>query len=151
MNEAPIASPAATRGQLDTSAHNPTHQAYQILHWGFVALPVIAGLDKFLHLLANWDQYLSPTFAHVSPFSAHSTMLAVGVVEMAAGLIVALKPRIGAYVVAAWLVGVIVNLVLLGSGLDIALRDFGLFLGALALARLSSVYDGPGMLRHKAA
>ena len=120
---------------------NPTYQAYQILHWGFVAAPVIAGADKFLHLLTNWDAYLAPALAKLSPLGTHGTMLVVGVIEMVAGLLVALKPRIGAYVVAAWLVGIIVNLVLLGSGYDIALRDFGLFLGALALGRLSEVYD----------
>ena len=117
------------------------HQAYQILHWGFVAAPVIAGADKFLGLLTNWDRYLAAPFAHLSPMSTHATMLAVGVVEMVAGLVVAVRPRIGAYVVAAWLVGIIVNLVLVGGYLDVALRDFGLFLGALALGRLSETFD----------
>jgi hypothetical protein len=121
--------------------HNPTYQAYQILHWAFVAAPVIAGADKFLHLLANWDAYLAPAIARLSPLGAHRTMLAVGVIEIVAGLIVALKPRVGAYVVAAWLAGIIGNLLLLGHGYDIALRDFGLFLAALALGRLSDVYD----------
>jgi hypothetical protein len=121
--------------------HDPAHQAYQILHWGFVAAPAIAGADKFVGLLTNWDRYLSPTFARLSPLSAHNTMLAVGVIEVVAGLIVALRPRIGAYIVAAWLVGIIVNLLLAGGYYDIALRDFGLFLGAMALGRLSAVYD----------
>jgi hypothetical protein len=127
--------------QSQTDVHHPTYQAYQILHWGFVAAPVIAGADKFLHLLTNWDTYLAPALAKISPLSTHGTMLAVGVIEIVAGLLVALKPRIGAYVVAAWLVGIIVNLLLLGHGYDIALRDFGLFLGALALGRLSETYD----------
>jgi hypothetical protein len=117
--------------------HDPTYQAFQILHWGFVAAPVIAGVDKFFGLLTNWDAYLSPTFASLSPLSPHSTMMTVGVVEMAAGLLVAVKPRIGAYVVAAWLAGIILNLLLLGHGYDVALRDFGLCLAALALGRLS--------------
>lgn len=121
--------------------HAPRYQAFQLLHWGFVAAPVIAGADKFFDFLAKWDAYLSPTFASLSPLSAHGTMLVVGVVEMIAGLLVALKPRIGAYVVAAWLAGIIVNLLLLGHGYDIALRDLGLFLGALALGRLSETYD----------
>lgn len=131
----------ASSSRSEADMHNPTYQAYQILHWGFVAAPVIAGADKFLHLLANWDSYLAPALAKISPLSVHGTMLVVGVVEIVAGLLVALKPRVGAYVVAAWLVGIILDLLLLGRGYDIALRDFGLCLGALALGRLSDVYD----------
>ena len=122
-------------------AHGPLYQAFQVLHWGFVAAPVIAGLDKFFHLLTNWDRYLAPPIANLLPIGAHDFMLVVGVIEMAAGLVVALKPRIGAYVVAAWLVGIIVNLLLAGGYYDIALRDFGLCLGAIALGRLSAVFD----------
>jgi len=117
------------------------YQAYQILHWGFAALPIIAGLDKFTHFLVNWDQYLAPWVARLVPLTVHSMMLIVGVVEIAAGLLVAIKPRIGAYVVCAWLIGIVVNLVTFPGFLDIALRDFGLALGALALGRLSRVYD----------
>ena len=117
--------------------HDPTYQAFQLLHWGFVAAPVIAGADKFFGLLTNWDAYLSPAFATLSPMSPHATMMSVGVVEMTAGLLVAVKPRIGAYVVAAWLAGIMLNLVLLGHSYDIALRDLGLCLAALALGRLS--------------
>jgi hypothetical protein len=127
--------------RLEADTHNPAWQAFQILHWGFVAAPVIAGGDKFLHLLTDWDKYLAPAFARLSPVSAHTTMLAVGVIEIVAGLVVALRPRLGAYVVAAWLAGIIVNLLVLGAYFDIALRDFGLLLGALALGRLSEVYD----------
>lgn len=111
-----------------------------------MAAPVIAGADKFLHLLTNWDQYLAPALGRLSPFGAHGTMLVVGVVEIVAGLVVALKPRLGAYVVAAWLVGIILDLLILGSFFDVALRDFGLFLAALALGRLSEVYDGGPLL-----
>jgi hypothetical protein len=123
------------------TAQDPTFQAFVILHVAFVAAPVIAGIDKFAHLLANWDKYLSPAFAQLSPFSPHVTMQVVGVVEIVAGLIVALRPRVGAYIVALWLVGIMVDLVLAGGYLDVALRDLGLFLGALALARLSDRYD----------
>jgi hypothetical protein len=137
-----------TELHVKADAKSPTYQAYQILHWGFVAAPVLAGADKFVHVLTNWDQYLAPALARLSPLSAHATMLVVGVIEIAAGLIVALKPRIGAYVVAAWLVGIILDLLLLGAFFDIALRDFGLFLGALALGRLSEVYDGAPLLKH---
>jgi len=123
--------------------HEPSYQAFQILHWAFVAAPFIAGLDKFFNMLTNWERYLSPTFAKLSPFSPVGTMVCVGVVEMVAAVLVAIRPRIGAYVVAAWLVGIMLNLVLLGHGYDIALRDLGLFLGALALGRLSLLHDQP--------
>jgi hypothetical protein len=122
-------------------AAEPARQAYHILHWGFVAAPTIAGLDKFAHLLTNWDQYLAGTVERMLPMSGHTFMLLVGVVEILAGLLVAVKPRIGAYVVAAWLFGIIVNLLLAGGFYDVALRDFGLMLGAIALGRLSVTYD----------
>lgn len=133
----------ARAAQSGRETQEPSLQAYQILRWGFVAAPLLAGLDKFLGLLTNWEKYLAPPFARLSPMSPHGTMLAVGVVEMAAALVVALKPRVGAYIVVAWLVGIIVNLLVIGGYNDIALRDFGLVLGALALARLSVTYDGP--------
>lgn len=122
----------------------PAYRAYQILHWGFVAAPLLAGLDKFLGLLTSWEKYLAPQFARLSPMSPHGTMHAIGVVEIAAAMVVALKPRVGAYVVAAWLAGIIVNLLLVGGYYDVALRDFGLSLGALALGKLSETYDRPG-------
>ena len=127
---------ATTRSHVE-----PARQAYHILHWGFVAAPTIAGIDKFTHLLTNWDQYLAKPVERVLPMSGHSFMLLVGVVEIIAGLVVALRPRIGAYVVAAWLFGIIVNLLLVGGFYDVALRDFGLMLGAIALGRLSVTYD----------
>jgi len=123
------------------SKAEPARQAYEILHWGFVALPTIAGIDKFTHILANWDQYLATPIENILPFSGHVFMMIVGVIELIAALIVAIKPRVGAYVVAAWLVGIIVNLFIDRSSYDVALRDFGLFLGALALGRLAAVYD----------
>ena len=112
------------------------HQAFQVLYFGFVLIPIAAGADKFLHLLVNWDQYLAPTIAGFLPVSPHTFMLAVGVIEVVAGILVALKPSIGGWVVAAWLWGIIVNLLLIPGYFDIAVRDFGLSLGALALARL---------------
>jgi uncharacterized membrane protein YphA (DoxX/SURF4 family) len=120
----------------------PSFQAYLILRVGFAAAPIIAGIDKFTDLLTNWDKYLSPTFASISPLDVHSTMMAVGVIEVLAGLFVAIKPRIGAYIVAAWLVGIIINLLLIPGYFDVALRDFGLCLGAIALGRLSQEFDG---------
>ena len=118
-------------------ADTPASQAYQILHLGFTVAPILFGLDKFAHLMVNWDQYLSPFVANMLPFSGHTFMLMVGVIEVVAGLLVWFMPRYGAYVVAAWLWAIIVNLILAGSYFDIALRDFGLSLGALALGRLS--------------
>ncbi len=120
-------------------ATTPAHQAYQILHFGFIAAPIVAGLDKFLHLLTNWDMYLAPIVARLTG-GGHWFMIAVGLVEVMAGLIVAFRPRIGAYVVAAWLWLIILNLLMVPGYYDIALRDFGLSLGALALARLSEEY-----------
>jgi uncharacterized membrane protein YphA (DoxX/SURF4 family) len=134
------ASPAAVGASVFTS--RPAHQAYFILYAGFVALPILAGLDKFTHLLVNWDQYLAPLAMRVIPVTAHTFMLAVGVIEIVAGILVALRPRIGAYVVALWLWGIILNLLLVPGFYDVALRDFGLSLGALALARLSREFGG---------
>jgi hypothetical protein len=115
----------------------PARQAYQILHFAFTAAPIIAGIDKFLHLLVNWDNYLAPWVANLSPIGAHNLMLVFGAIEIIAGLIVAFKPGIGAWIVFAWLWGIIINLLSYPGFYDIALRDFGLSLGALALARLS--------------
>ena len=127
--------------KVGASTSTPTYAAYRILHIGFTALPVLAGLDKFFHLLVNWDMYLAPRLASLSPIGGHSLMLLVGGIEILAGLLVALKPRFGSYVVAAWLWGIIVNLLLIPGFYDVALRDFGLSLGALALGQLSRNYD----------
>jgi len=115
-------------------------QAHRILQAGFVVLPILAGLDKFVHALADWDRYLAPFVASQLPVSPHTFMQAVGVIEIVAGLLVALWPAVGGYVVAAWLWGIIVNLVMAGAYYDLALRDLGLSLGALALARLSALF-----------
>ncbi len=129
-----------TNEPSDRSAASPAYQAFRILQIGFVAAPLVAGLDKFFHLLVNWDQYLPSVVARLSPIPGHQLMLVVGVIEIIAGLGVAWKPRIFAWVVAAWLVVIIINLLLIPGYFDIALRDFGLFLGALALARLSQQF-----------
>jgi hypothetical protein len=122
-------------------AESPSYQAYQLLHLAFTIAPLAAGADKFLHWLVNWDQYVAPAVPSMVGLSTHTFMLAVGVVEMIAGLLVAIAPRIGGWVVGAWLCGIIVNLLMLGSYFDIALRDLGLALGAFALARLSTDYS----------
>lgn len=113
------------------------HQAFQILRFGFTVAPIVAGLDKFLHILTNWDKYLAPFVSNTLGIQPHTFMMIVGVVEIAAGIIVAVQPRFGGYLVAAWLCGIILNLVAVGGYLDVALRDLGLLLGALALARLA--------------
>lgn len=123
----------------DTGIHSdPARQAWALLRLGFVAAPILAGLDKFLNLMVDWSQYLAPFVSDIVP--AGVFMGIVGVVEVAAGIGVAVRPRIFAYVVAAWLGLIIVNLLLVGGYLDVALRDLGLLLGALALGRLSEKY-----------
>jgi hypothetical protein len=126
---------------MSTLVARPAYQSYVILWIGFAFLPIVAGLDKFFHILVDWDQYLAPQAIELLPLSGHTFMLVVGVIEIAAGSLVAIRPRIGAYVVALWLWGIIVNILLIQSHYDIALRDFGLSLGALALARLSQEFD----------
>ena len=113
-------------------------QAFLLLRTVFTVAPIVFGLDKFLGLLTDWEQYLAPWVDGIVPGDAHQAMLAVGVVEVLAGVLVAVRPAIGGYVVAAWLLGIIVNLVTMGAYLDVALRDVGLLAGALALARLAS-------------
>lgn len=130
-----LSSGAKTRGI------SPGFQAYQILHLGFTVAPILAGLDKFFNLLVNWEQYLPPFVNRVTGGHGHELMLAVGVIEIVAGLGVWFKPKIFAYVVSAWLLLIVVNLLLIPGYFDVALRDFGLSLGALALARLSQGFD----------
>jgi uncharacterized membrane protein YphA (DoxX/SURF4 family) len=130
------ANPAA-----DNIASSPAHQAFRILHFGFTVAPILAGLDKFFHLLVNWDQYVAGVVARISPVQPHTLMLVVGVIEIVAGIGVALRPRIFAYIVAAWLALIIINLLLIPGYFDLALRDFGLLLAALALARLSQQFS----------
>jgi hypothetical protein len=112
-------------------------QAYALLRVGFAALPIVAGLDKFFDVLVEWPMYLAPWVNGVAPGSAQDFMYAVGAVEILAGVAVAVKPRFGAYLVAAWLGGIIVNLLSHSGYYDVALRDFGLLIGALALGRLA--------------
>jgi hypothetical protein len=111
-------------------------EAYLLLRALFTVAPILFGIDKFAQVLSDWDFYLAPWINDLVPGSAHDAMMLVGVVEVAAGVLVALRPRIGAYVV-LWLAGIIVNLVTLGDYYDVALRDFGLMVSALALARLA--------------
>lgn len=136
-----IGQSAGWAAAVERARTDPAYGAYALLRIGFTVLPIVFGIDKFTDLLTNWDGYLAPWIADLSPFGAHSTMLVVGVIEIVAGVAVAVKPRYAAYIVAAWLAGIIVNLLSYSGFYDIALRDFGLLLAALTLARLASVYD----------
>jgi hypothetical protein len=143
------------RGVSDSDASHATpwrdarFQAYALLRTGFAVAPILFGLDKFFEVLVDWPIYLAPWVNDIAPGSAQDFMYFVGGVEILAGLVVALKPRYGAYLVAAWLGGIIVNLLSHSGYYDIALRDFGLLIGALALGRLAAAYDPP--LRRRSA
>jgi hypothetical protein len=143
-----VATPARTgAGPIDRSHASPwsdaRFQAYALLRTGFAVAPILFGLDKFFEVLVDWPIYLAPWVNDIAPGSAQDFMYVVGAVEILAGLLVALRPRYGAYLVAAWLGGIIVNLLSHSGYYDIALRDFGLLIGAVALGRLAAVYDAP--------
>ena len=127
----------ASRSQLA----DPAYQAFALMRIGFTVAPILFGLDKFLNWLVDWRIYLAPEINDLIPGNAHQAMLAIGVVEIVAGLVVAVRPRFGGYLVAAWLGGIIVNLLLQANFYDVALRDFGLLVGALALARLATAFE----------
>ena len=132
-----------TRPVTESAANdvrNPAFQAFWLLRVGFTVAPILFGLDKFFHVLVDWDVYLAPRIVDHIPWTAHQTMYVVGVIEIVAGLVVFARPRFGGYLVAAWLAGIIVNLLLIPDFYDIALRDFGLLIGALALARLAQAF-----------
>jgi hypothetical protein len=131
----------STGNPLNMTENQYSKQAFQILRFGFTVAPILAGLDKFFHLLVNWDQYLAPFANNLIGGRGHQVMLVVGVIEIAAGIGVFLKPRIFAYIVAAWLLLIILNLLAIPGYFDVALRDLGLMLGALALGRLSHSFD----------
>jgi len=124
--------------ELVRTAASPSRQAFQILRLGFTVAPIVAGLDKFFNVLVDWTQYLPAFVNRLAGGHGHAVMHGVGVIEIAAGLGVAFKPRIFSYVVAAWLGAIIVNLLLIPGYYDVALRDLGLALAALALGRLSA-------------
>jgi hypothetical protein len=131
-----------------TLRNDPVAQAFLLLRIGFTVAPILFGLDKFAGVLTDdWTRYLSTQFNDLLPGNASDAMHIVGVIEIAAGLVVAIAPRFGGFLVAAWLGGIIINLLLVGGYGDIALRDFGLLLGALTLARLATVPSGERSLR----
>ena len=131
---------------------DPDHQAFLLLRTVFTVAPVVFGLDKFANVLTDWPQYLAPWIDRIVPGTAQQAMYAVGVVEVLAGLLVAVAPRLGAWVVAAWLAGIILDLLTIPGFYDIALRDFGLLVGAVALGRLAVGHAPHGLtLRHAPA
>ena len=123
-----------------TALSDPAYQAFMLLRTVFTVAPIVFGLDKFTNLLVDWPIYLASWIDGIVPGTAQQAMYAVGVIEIVAGLAVALTPRFGAWLVAAWLAGIIVNLLTFPGYFDIALRDFGLLVGAVALARLATAY-----------
>ena len=122
---------------------DPAYQAFLLLRTVFTVAPILFGLDKFANLLVRWPGYLAPWIDGIVTGTAQQAMYAVGVIEIVAGMAVAVAPRLGAWLVAAWLAGIIVNLLTFPGFFDIALRDFGLFVAAVALARLATGY-APG-------
>lgn len=139
-NPTRITSLTKTEAETEADVSGPAYEAYQILRVGFTVAPIVAGLDKFFNLLVNWEQYLPPFVNNLVGGYGHELMLAVGIIEIIAGLGVFFKPKVFAYVVSAWLLLIVVNLLMVPGYYDVALRDFGLALGALALARLSSKF-----------
>jgi uncharacterized membrane protein YphA (DoxX/SURF4 family) len=135
------ATPAASRRAALT---DPGHQAFLILRIGFTVAPILFGLDKFFNWTVDWPQYLAPWITDITPGSAQDFMYVVGAIEIAAGLVVLVAPRIGGFLVAAWLGGIVINLLTNNPPeyYDIALRDFGLFLAALGLGRLALSFEG---------
>jgi hypothetical protein len=141
--QTPQSAPPATRDRL----RDPAFQAFLLLRTGFTVAPILFGFDKYFHVLVNWDRYFAPFVVRQTPWNAHQLMYAVGAIEIVAGLVVALRPRFGGYLVAAWLAGIIVNLLIVPGFYDIALRDFGLLIAALALARLATAFSASSQVK----
>ena len=136
---APRPSPNVTARSTDDLS-DPTVQAFWLLRIGFTVAPILFGLDKFFDVLVEWEQYLAPEFVDLFNTEADTLMYIVGAIEIVAGIVVATRPRFGGYLVAAWLGGIILNLLLMADYYDVALRDFGLLLAALTLARLATAF-----------
>jgi uncharacterized membrane protein YphA (DoxX/SURF4 family) len=144
MSSPAIDSPLAVPGPLARiRTAEPGYQAFLMLRVAFTVAPILFGIDKFANVMVHWPKYLAPWIDNIVPGTAQQAMYAVGVIEIVAGLVVLVKPRYGAWLVTAWLGGIVINLLTYSGFYDIALRDFGLMLGALTLARLSMAYDPP--------
>ncbi len=140
MTATPVQQPTSSRaptGVAGLLAADPARQAFWLLRTVFTVAPIVFGLDKFANVLVDWPRYLAPVLNDVTPGTGQQAMYAVGAVEIVAGVVVALRPRFGGLLVAAWLGGIIVNLLLIPGFYDVALRDFGLLVGAIALSRLA--------------
>jgi hypothetical protein len=135
----------ARNSKLETSAdwRDPRYQAYALMRLAFTVAPIAFGVDKYFNVMVHWPNYLAPWINNIAPGSGQDFMYFVGAVEILAGLVVAIKPRYGAFLVAGWLFGIVINLLTYSGFYDIALRDFGLMLASLTLARLAAVYDPP--------
>lgn len=141
----PAASTGWTSHAFSRTKADPTYGAFVLLWLGFIAIPLIMGLDKFFNVLTTWENYLAPWIANISPFSAHGTMIIIGIVEVIAAILMVLRPRYAAWVVSIWLLGIVVNLLTYSGFYDVALRDFGLMVAAVALALLARTYTKPGI------
>jgi uncharacterized membrane protein YphA (DoxX/SURF4 family) len=143
-------STSATAGMARAATNdlgNPAYQAFWLLRIGLTIAPILFGLDKFAHVLVDWDIYLAPEFTDLFNAEAHTLMYFVGAIEIVAGVVVLLRPRFGGYLVAAWLTGIIINLLMMADYYDVALRDFGLALAALTLARLAAAFPSTRFAR----
>ena len=144
----PSATATASANGAAAATHDlsdPGYQAFWLLRIGFTVAPIAFGLDKFFNVLVNWEKYLASWINDILPGTATTGMYIVGGVEILAGILVFLKPRYAAYIVAGWLAGIILNLLTYSGYYDVALRDFGLLLAALTLGRLAAKYDAPGL------
>ena len=127
-----------TGGHNHAVATTQTDKVITLLRWTYGLVPVVAGADKFMHVLTDWDKYLAPAIANMLPMSAHSFMNIVGIIEIIAGVLVLIKPRIGSLVVGVWLIGIAINLLLTGQYYDVAVRDTVMAIGAFSLFILTS-------------
>jgi uncharacterized membrane protein YphA (DoxX/SURF4 family) len=120
----------------------------QVLKYTYGLVPIVAGADKFFNLLANWEDYLSPSISKLLPFSATTFMSIVGIIEIVAGILVLIRPRIGGYVVMAWLAAIALQLIIGQHYYDVAVRDLVMAIGAFSLAKLSVAFDGQRSMQH---
>ena len=125
------------KGHAQQAVMTNADKATAILKWTYGLVPIVAGADKFMHILTDWDKYLAPAIANMLPFSASSFMSMVGIIEIIAGVLVLVKPKIGSLVVALWLTGIAINLLLTGQYFDVAVRDLVMAIGAFSLYLLS--------------
>lgn len=126
------------RSHAHSSEMSHTERVISLLRWTYGLVPIVAGADKFMHILTDWDKYLAPAIANILPIAPHTFMSIVGIIEIIAGVLVLIKPRIGSLIVGLWLVGIAINLLLTGQYYDVAVRDTVMAIGAFSLWMLSS-------------